>query len=317
MSNKPEAETSRLIPNAFQHPNILIDRLAYYLTPEENVVLDKAVREILGWRNKIESRKAAVSLSVFVDGKTSKETGERVCLGCGLGRNTVRRALVALDEFRILVKVGKPTRDGQLYWLQDDDTAIDWAELESRRAELDQQNLAKTNKATDASLKSLKRRGVTSHVTEGVTSHVTEGVTSHVTEGVTSHVTEGVTSHVTEGVTSHVTEGVTSHVTEGVTSHVNKETQKKTKEKDLNYNNSSSSEIDLWQLAQRRIQQQSTVTRATFDQCIAPVKALPRQNGAFRLAFVIEPNPALVEKIIKPVLISLDPTIKEIEVIIQ
>ena len=269
MSNKPEAETSRLIPNAFQHPNILIDRLAYYLTPEENVVLDKAVREILGWRNKIESRKAAVSLSVFVDGKTSKETGERVCLGCGLGRNTVRRALVALDEFRILVKVGKPTRDGQLYWLQDDDTAIDWAELESRRAELDQQNLAKTNKATDASLKSLKRRGVTSHVTEGVTSHV------------------------------------------------NKETQKKTKEKDLNYNNSSSSEIDLWQLAQRRIQQQSTVTRATFDQCIAPVKALPRQNGAFRLAFVIEPNPALVEKIIKPVLISLDPTIKEIEVIIQ
>jgi hypothetical protein len=174
---------SKLIPNSFQHPNILIDTLAYFLTPEENVVLAKAVREILGWHKRIELRKAPISLSVFIEGKFDKETGERLCYGCGLGIGSVRKALEKLDEFKILVKVGLPTQAGQTYWLQDDDTKIAWDKLKERRAEYDQKNQGKTQRATVASLES---RGVTSDVRGNVRRN--GGVTSHVTPGVTSDV---------------------------------------------------------------------------------------------------------------------------------
>ena len=56
---------SKLVPNSFPHPNILVDQLSYYLTPAEEKVLNKAVREILGWHNKVESRKAAIALSIL------------------------------------------------------------------------------------------------------------------------------------------------------------------------------------------------------------------------------------------------------------
>ena len=135
---------SKLLPNSFQHPNILIDRLAYFLTPEENVVLSKAVREILGWHNKIESRKAPISLSVFVNGKIDKETGVRLCYGCGLSLPTVRKCLDALDKYGILIKQGSPTQEGQTYWLQDDDTMIKWDELSKRRMAWEAINIPRT-----------------------------------------------------------------------------------------------------------------------------------------------------------------------------
>ena len=49
-------ENGTLVPNSFQHPNLYVDWLHYYLTPEEVVVLDKAVREILGWEENISDR---------------------------------------------------------------------------------------------------------------------------------------------------------------------------------------------------------------------------------------------------------------------
>lgn len=124
---------SKLIPNSFQHPNFYIDKLSYFLTPQENVVLDKAIREILGWDNKIEKRQARIALSIFVDGKFNRDTGERLCYGCGIGVGAIRLALMGLDEFGILVKVGKATPVGQLFRLQDDITQIDMAALELRR----------------------------------------------------------------------------------------------------------------------------------------------------------------------------------------
>ncbi len=173
---------NHLVPNSFQHPNFLIDRLDYYLTPEESKVLSKAVREILGWRDKIVERKAPIALSIFVDGKFSKD-GERLCYGCGLGLGTVRNVLAKLDEFGILVKVGQATQAGQTYWLQDDESQIDWDALKSRRTKWDKDNAERTQKATE---KSLISRGVTSDVRGNVgrqgevTSDVREGVTSDV-----------------------------------------------------------------------------------------------------------------------------------------
>lgn len=121
-----------IIPNSFQHPNVFVDELSYYLTAEEEKVLNKASREILGWHTKIESRKAAISLSVFVDGKKDDQ-GNVLCLGCGLGTTAVRKALDALDKYRVLIKVGQATQAGQTYWLQDDIKQIDWDGLKARK----------------------------------------------------------------------------------------------------------------------------------------------------------------------------------------
>lgn len=125
-----------LHPNTFQHPNLFADKLAYFLTPEENTVLTKAVREILGFHAK--DRTQRIALSVFIDGKVAAN-GERLCYGCGLGKSAIIKALAALDRFGVLVKVGPATHhEGQAYQLQFNSKKIDWSGLEKRRKEKDQ-----------------------------------------------------------------------------------------------------------------------------------------------------------------------------------
>lgn len=178
-----------LIPNSFQYPNLYIDWLSFYLTPEEEKVLNKAVREILGWEDKIADRRAQIALSIFVDGKSIR--GEAVALGCGLGLGSVRKALAGLNKFGILVKQGDPTNAGQEFRLQDDVNGIDWAGLINRREKWDQANADRTNAATKASM---EVRGITSDVGGNVTRYPSPlGVTSHVTPGVASDVPQGVT----------------------------------------------------------------------------------------------------------------------------
>ena len=124
-----------LYPNTFQCPNLYADKLAYFLTPEENLVLTKAVREIMGFHAKDRTRR--IALSVFIDGKVAAN-GERLCYGCGLGKSTIIKALAALDKFGVLVKVGPAThQEGQAYQLQLSSKQIDWAGLEKRRNEKD------------------------------------------------------------------------------------------------------------------------------------------------------------------------------------
>ncbi|NIV32749.1 MAG: hypothetical protein GWN58_25875, partial [Anaerolineae bacterium] len=155
-------ENGTLVPNSFQHPNLYVDWLHYYLTPEEVVVLDKAVREILGWEENISDRKARIALSIFQHGKVSRKDPERqLCLGCGLGLHAIRTALAALNKYGILIKEGEPTQEGQMWRLQDKAHEIDLEGLEKRREEWDEKNLKRTKRATRASLAS---RGVTSDV---------------------------------------------------------------------------------------------------------------------------------------------------------
>jgi len=162
--------------------------LAYYLTPQEQVVLQKAVREILGWKKKRIERQAHIALSIFVDGKFD-EHGNRQCYGCGLGEGAVREALKGLHKYKILLK-GIITQDGQLFTIQIDADAIDWEGLEVRREEWDEANRKRTEEATR---KRKKKEGITSDVggnvgRGGVTPHDTTGVTSDDGEGVTSDV---------------------------------------------------------------------------------------------------------------------------------
>lgn len=246
-----------IVPNSFQHPNIYEDWLAYYLTPEEHKVLGKAIREILGWEDKIADRRARIALSVFVDGKT-KYDGETLCLGCGLGLHAVRKALDGLDRYRILQKEGDATQDGQLFYLQQDTNRIDWDGLAARREEWDEANAAKTRKATQASLES---RGITSDVGGNVTRYPKP---------------QGVTSDVTQGVASHVRGVVTSDVREGVTSDVNKETQietqKESQEKDSSFSG--------WGDALKMLE--SMMPAAAFNQWFRGSTA-SRQNGVLTI----------------------------------
>lgn len=106
-----------------------------------------------------------------------------LCLGTGLGVNTVRRCLEALAYYKILIPLEKPNPvKGQEYWLQEKEENIDWEGLLNRKEERKVFYKKKTMKATKNSLISrgyVARKGnvarkapVTSHVTKGVTSHV-------------------------------------------------------------------------------------------------------------------------------------------------
>lgn len=135
--SKPQNRHHSLYPNTFQHPNLYADRLAYYLTPQENTVLTKAVREILGWQSN-ETVTRRIALSVFVEGKFKEDMPKteknRLCYGCGLSKDAVSRALIALHKYGVLVKSGSHRHpDGQQYTLQFDPSIIDWKGLAVRK----------------------------------------------------------------------------------------------------------------------------------------------------------------------------------------
>jgi hypothetical protein len=137
---------NHLIPNTFQHANAYIDWLSYYLTPEEEKVLNKAIREIIGWHDTIKNRKARIALSVFANGKKNKE-GKILCLGCGLSTGAIRKALESLDSFNVLCKVGQPNNDGQMYYLQENWDAIDFESMKARKKNKHARNQRRTNQA--------------------------------------------------------------------------------------------------------------------------------------------------------------------------
>lgn len=188
------ANGNAVIPNTFQHPNIFIDKLMFYLTAEENVVLTFAVRRILGFQENIISRKDNISLSQFTDGITAKD-GSILSLGCGLGVQSVRACLDSLETYKILISTTEkpsPTK-GQEYWLQDNESMIDWDGLEKRKMNRAEKYRVQTRKATKISLKSrcyVERKGnverkdiVTSNVTDGVTLNVnTKPTETHETQ---------------------------------------------------------------------------------------------------------------------------------------
>lgn len=177
------ANGNAIIPNTFQHPNIFIDRLMYYLSPEENVVLTFAVRRILGFQQNIMSRKDNISLSQFTDGIKS-ESGEFLSRGCGIGLQSVRNCLESLERFKILIPATEKPNPvlGQEYWLQDNENNIDWDGLEKRKAERKENYRIRTQKATRKSLKIRGNVGRKGNVgrNDGVTSDVRQRVTSDV-----------------------------------------------------------------------------------------------------------------------------------------
>lgn len=119
--------------NSYQTPNAIIDELQPLLTLEEFSVLSFAIRHILGWRDKIITMQAPISLSQF----------ERT----GLSRPTIIKALKGLTDHLILVRIGEATNDGQRWQLCYDNADI--AKLEARKADRERARQSRTSKARE------------------------------------------------------------------------------------------------------------------------------------------------------------------------
>lgn len=107
--------TTQYIPNSFQTPNQVIDELMFLLTDSEFRVLMFAIRHILGWKKKIGKRRAAMSISLFVNGfKYQDDNGAwHEYSGCGVKEGAVRQALASLEEFKVLRSFGGVNHDGR------------------------------------------------------------------------------------------------------------------------------------------------------------------------------------------------------------
>ena len=259
MTNKTRQEridNGTLVPNSFQHPNLYVDWLHYYLKAEEVVVLDKAIREILGWEENISERKARIALSIFQNGKVSRSSGKQLCMGCGLGLHTIRKALSALHRYGVLVKDGVPTQDGQMYRLQDKTELIDWEGLEQRRDKWDIANKKRTAAATDASLDA---RSLTSDV-RGNVARNTPNQCLDQEQTTTPSVTHDVRA--------------TSDVTPPLTSDVNNETQR-----DLYSNDDKDDLTALWSPFLERLS--IALDRGTFDTWLRGSRLVAATNGTW------------------------------------
>jgi|GEM_PF-6595813 len=107
----------KFVPNTFQTFNDYVDELMALLTPEEYKCLIFAARHVMGWQDRINARRAAISLTMFETGYTTE--GGAIYGGTGMNRATIIRACDALDFYRVLIKVGEPTSDGQGYELSE------------------------------------------------------------------------------------------------------------------------------------------------------------------------------------------------------
>ena len=127
--------TSTMIPNSFQTPNAVVDRLMPFLSESELRCLLYAIRHIMGWHSKAPKKQAIISISNFQDGfvYTDSDGNEHRYEGTGLSRGSILKATKSLVELRILSKVDE-TRNGTkwgLDFLISDD--VDFKTLEERR----------------------------------------------------------------------------------------------------------------------------------------------------------------------------------------
>jgi len=111
--------TNKYVPNSFQTPNVIIDRFMHLLTNPELRVLMFMIRHILGWHDRVESKRGCIPQSWFTDGvDMTNKNGETTHYdGCGISNiKVVRKALGSLRELGFIDTVdekGNPKKDDQ------------------------------------------------------------------------------------------------------------------------------------------------------------------------------------------------------------
>lgn len=157
----------RLIPNTFQCFNDHVDVAMELLTGDEYKVLNFATRHILGWQDSLVERQKRISLTMFEHGFVTKD-GRRFA-GTGIGRKTLIRILEFMTGCALLVAVGEPTDDGQLWELGE---SPDWSILLERERQKQEANQKRTAAAREKSL-AIRNAGV-SHTPENGVSDTPE-----------------------------------------------------------------------------------------------------------------------------------------------
>lgn len=89
---------SKFIPNSFQMVNAYVDHAMQYLTGDEFKVLIFTVRHIMGWQERIATRRAHISLSTYANGYAGMG-------GVGLSREKIVSALRELEAYKFLKRV--------------------------------------------------------------------------------------------------------------------------------------------------------------------------------------------------------------------
>jgi hypothetical protein len=123
------------IPNSYQTPNAVADKLMPLLLPNEFVVLHFMIRHILGFRDHIATRSRCISLTML-------EHGYGPYPGCGLSRPAIVQALKELVTYRVIEKLGRPTSRGQKWQLLF--ASIDMDGLRKRQESSRQKNRKRT-----------------------------------------------------------------------------------------------------------------------------------------------------------------------------
>jgi len=184
-----------LLPNTFQTPNVLVDRLMPLLEDSELRVLLFAIRHIYGWRGTNAERQARISLTAF-------EKGYRGSAGCGLHRPAIQAALKRLTAFRIMRPIGEATRKGQMWALTEHSEDIAWGKLEARAQKKAKSGQKQVAKAAQARRRQKPGNG-TSNVPPVRSTNQSTGTSDEPSSG-TSNVPDGGTSNVPETGTSNV-----------------------------------------------------------------------------------------------------------------
>jgi DNA replication protein DnaD len=144
------SNTDTFMPNAFQTPNAIIDRVMPFLTGEEFMCLMVAVREILGWDTSFASRRKKIALSIFV-----KKTG--------LSKPKVNDALKVLASCGILRRIGEARGSASQMWHLPENPAINWEVLTARKEQQKEVSAKRISKAVTVSAKkrSVRSSGTT------------------------------------------------------------------------------------------------------------------------------------------------------------
>ena len=133
------------IPNSFQTPNIIVDRLMELVDGDEYKVVSFANRHILGWRGSIASRRACISYNMFLHGF---EANGKKYAGTGLSRSKLNTVLKNMVAYGVMRKIGNATNDGQEWQLPfDEPGAINWEGLQARKAKADEKAKKRTRAA--------------------------------------------------------------------------------------------------------------------------------------------------------------------------
>lgn len=107
-------------------PNLFVDRVSRWLTDAERQIMIYMMRHINGWGNRYGTFE--LSLTDIAEGRNDKEEGT------GLARATVSRTLARLEEFGLVVCVGKGKRGVRIWTIKtaDEGQHIDFKALLER-----------------------------------------------------------------------------------------------------------------------------------------------------------------------------------------